>query len=195
MNPLLIDFPNAFETERLLIRSPLSGDGLMVNEAIVESYEELRQWMPWAHTLPSVSDSESNVRQASAEFLLRKNLRLHLFLKSSGQFVGSSGLHNLNWEAGCFEIGYWLRTSAVGQGLMTEAVQGIVDWAAHHLDAKRLEIRCDPRNHRSQHVAEQAGFHREAVLHQNTRDPQGLLRDTLIYVMLRLPKGTWGYPY
>lgn len=34
MNPILLDFPDSFETERLLIRAPRAGDGKAVYDAI-----------------------------------------------------------------------------------------------------------------------------------------------------------------
>ena len=194
MKPILLDFPQEFETERLLIRCPLPGDGAMVNEAIVESHEELKEWMPFAVNLPSIEETEENVRRAHAKFLLREDLRLHMIQKSSGRFVGSTGLHRINWDVGRFEIGYWIRTSEAGQGLVTEAVHGIVRWASDNLNAQRIEIRCDARNQRSRNVAERAGFHLEAILRQDEPDVEGRPSDTPIYVKLRLPSGEWGYP-
>ena len=195
MNTILLDFPHAFETERLILRCPFPGDGPDVNEAIVESREELKQWMPWATALPSVEQSEENVRRAHAQFLLREDLRLHMFSKTTQRFIGSTGLHRMNWKVGRFEIGYWIRTSESGQGFMTEAVHGIVRWASDHLQAQRIEIRCDARNLRSRKVAERAGFHLEAVLRQDAPDVEGQPSDTPIYVKLRLSNGDWGYPY
>ena len=43
--PILMDFPESFETERLLIRSPLPGDGRELYAAVRESIEELTPWM------------------------------------------------------------------------------------------------------------------------------------------------------
>lgn len=194
MNPILFDFPHEFQTDRLLIRCPLPGDGPMVHEAIVESQEALKKWLPFAVNLPSVEESEENVRRAHAKFLLREDLRLHMFLKSSGRFVGSTGLHRMNWAVGRFEIGYWIRTTESGKGLMTEAVNGIVQFAAENLQAQRIEIRCDPRNERSRRVAERAGFHLEAILLGDVPDVNGRPRNTAVYAKLRLPDESWGYP-
>lgn len=194
MNPVLLDFPHEFETERLLVRCPLPGDGRQVHDALVESQEEVQQWLPFAATLPTTEESEENVRRAYAKFLLREDLRLHMFLKPSGRFVGSTGLHRMNWAVGRFEIGYWLRTSECGQGLMTEAVDGIVEWASGYLNARRIEIRCDARNLGSRRVAERAGFYLEAVLRQSLPDVGGRPADQLLYAKLRLPDGAWGYP-
>ncbi|PTM56762.1 GNAT family N-acetyltransferase [Desmospora activa] len=194
MNPILLDFPHEFETERLLIRCPLPGDGAMVNEAIRESHDEFKKWDAYFVNLPPVEESEERARRAHAKFLLREDLRLYMFQKSSGRFVGSTGLHRINWDVGRFEINYWIRTSESGQGLVTEAVHGIVRWASDHLNARRIEIRCDARNLRSRKVAERAGFHLEAVLRQDEPDVDGQPSDSPIYVKLRLPNGEWGYP-
>lgn len=184
-NPMMLSFPESFETGRLLIRSPLYGDGLAVNQAIHESIEELRPWMPWAQSLPAPEETELNIRKARISFMERTDLRLLLFHKESGEFVGSSGLHRINWASRKFEIGYWLRTSRAGQGLMTEAVNGITDFAVRELGANRIEIRCDSRNERSRKVAERAGYTLEAVLRGDECDVSGELSDTLVFAKVR----------
>jgi RimJ/RimL family protein N-acetyltransferase len=178
-------FPDQFETERLLIRAPLPGDGRTLNIAISESLAELRPWMPWAKVMPSVAESETFVREAALRFRTHEDLPLWLFRKSDGLFVGGSGLHNIAWEVPRFEIGYWVRTSLRGQGYITEAVNGIAAFAFDKLNAIRIEIRCDARNLRSAAVAERAGFTREACLRSDSRAPDGRLRDTLVFARLR----------
>ncbi len=44
--PIVRDFPEAFETKRLLIRSPMPGDGLELYAAVRESMEDLLPCMP-----------------------------------------------------------------------------------------------------------------------------------------------------
>ncbi len=180
--PILLDFPDSFETERLIIRAPRPGDGAAVNAGIHEFIKELQPWMPWAHPEPTVQDTELHLRGAAARFLQRVDLPLVLWRKSDGVFVGSSGLHRNDWSVPCMEIGYWVRTSLSGQGYVTEAVLGITDFAFRHLGAERIEIRCDSRNTRSAAVAERAGYTLEARLHHQARATDGNLRDTLIYV-------------
>lgn len=102
---------------------------------------------------------------------------MHLFLKGTDTLVGSSGLHRIDWPVPRFEIGYWCRTSFSGQGYVTEAVRGIADFAFDHLDARRVEIRCNPQNHRSAHVAEYAGFRLEGELRAFERSPNGGVKE------------------
>lgn len=182
--PILLDFPDSFETERLLIRAPRPGDGQAVNDAIRESHDHLRSWMPWAQSLPTIADSEMHVRRKAAHFQTREDLALHLYRKKDGLFVGGSGLHRIDWSVPRFEIGYWVRKTLEGQGYVTEAVKGITQFAFDILHARRIEIRCDSRNTRSIAVAERCGYALEACLRQESRGPDGALRDTLIFVRL-----------
>jgi RimJ/RimL family protein N-acetyltransferase len=184
---LLPEFADHFETERLLLRAPRSGDGLVVNAAIQESFEKLHRWMDWARRMPTVAESETFSREAAARFRTREELPLYLFDKTDDSFVGASGLHSIDWSVPRFEIGYWLRTSCEGQGYMTEAVKGITEFAFTALGAVRLEIRCDLANHASAAVARRAGFAFEVRMRNHRRNGNGELTDTLVFV--KFPEG------
>lgn len=184
-SPILRDFPDTFESERLLIRAPRPGDGAVVQEAIQESLAELLPWMPWAHAPQSVDASEAYARQGHTEFLARRDLPLFLFRRDENTFVGGSGLHGCDWSVPSFEIGYWVRTSMTGQGFATEAAARIADFAFEQLTAERVEIWCDAKNERSAAVALRAGFAFEARLQRNRRNMSGELTDSLCFVRLR----------
>ncbi len=182
MDALLLDFPQQFETQRLTIRCPLPGDGPELNAAVLESWENLAQWMPWATERPTVEESEHNVRRAYLRFLAREDLRLSLFMRGTDTLVGSSGLHRIDWEVPKFEIGYWVRKRYARQGLITEAVEGITRFAFQTLGAKRVEIRCDAKNVRSMAVAKRLDFVLDGTLRNDARDHiTGELRDTLVF--------------
>jgi RimJ/RimL family protein N-acetyltransferase len=182
MNPILKDFPEEFSTKRLLIRMPRPGDGKAVYDAIMASINELKHWMPFAQKEQSEQDVELNIRSSYISFLKREDLRLLVFLKETGEFVASSGLHRINWSIPKFEIGYWIDSRFSGKGYMTEAVKGISDFAFQELNAQRLEIRCDASNYKSRAIPERLGFSLEGILknHDLSADTNEL-RDTCIY--------------
>jgi RimJ/RimL family protein N-acetyltransferase len=185
MKPILIDFPEEFFTERLLIRKPMPGDGKAVYEAMQASLNELKPWMPWAHNNQTVDDVEGNIRDAHAKFLTREDLRLHIFHKVTGEFIGSSGLHRINWDIPKFEIGYWIDTRLSGKGYITEAGGGITDFAFKELNAKRVEIRCDSQNVRSRAIPEKLGYTLEGILKNDGISCEGTdLRDTCVYAKI-----------
>ncbi len=123
------------------------------------------------------------MRRGAARWLLREDLMVTLWDRKTGRCLGGSGLHRIDWTVPAFEIGYWLRTSAWGQGYITETVQTLCRFAFETLGANRVEIRCDPRNTRSAAVPIRLGFVQEALLRNDVRDGAGELRDTLIFAL------------
>lgn len=184
LNPILLDIPDEFETERLLIRGPRPGDGAAIHAAIVESELELAPWMPWANPIQSAEETEILARRMMARRILREEFMWLVFRKSDGLFAGSCGLHHIDWDIPRFEIGYWLRTSLTGQGYITEAVFGLTEFCRAELHARRLEIRCESLNRRSAAVAQRAGYTQEAHLRANRRGTKNELSDTLVFVKL-----------
>lgn len=184
-NPLLLSIPESFESNRLLIRAPLWGDGIKLNEAVIESINELKPWMPWAQTIPTVEESEVVIRRARLKYLERTDLMLLLISKDTGQLIGSSGLHRIDWQSRKFEIGYWVRTAYSGKGYITEAADAITNFAVQELKANRIEIRCDSRNIRSARVAERLDYMLEGVLRIEKCAVDGSLRDTMVFSKVR----------
>jgi RimJ/RimL family protein N-acetyltransferase len=181
---MLRDFPESFETERLLIRSPLPGDGPEMHAAVDESLDDLLPWMDWPKQHETVEDSEEQIRLNRVRFLERTDLLLLLFLKGTSTLVGSSGLHRMDWSVPRFEIGYWCRTRFTGNGYVTEAVRAISTFAFEHLGARRVEIRCDALNRRSARVAERAGYSLESELRNVEVGADGELRNILVFSMI-----------
>lgn len=177
-----MDVPDSFMTKRLLIRAPRGGDGVEVFAAVQESLENLRQWMDWAQQSDTLDDHEARVRRARLDFRKQRNMLFHLYQAETQHFLGCLGLHLRNDSVPSYEIGYWLRSSMQGQGYVTEAVNGLTDYAFNHFNAQRLEIHCDAENQRSAAVAQRCHYTLEARLKHHRRNMQGHLADTLIFV-------------
>jgi RimJ/RimL family protein N-acetyltransferase len=188
IDPLMIEFP-PLASERLVLRAPQAGDGAALNEAVVESIESLRPWMPWAQTAPTADASELTCRQMAVRFAQRSDLPMFVFARaadgSTGRLIGGTGLHRFDWQVPRFEVGYWVRRSEQGRGLISEAVQTLVRFAFDALQARRVEIRMSSANLRSRAVAERCGFTLEGVLRQDSLGVDGQPRDTVVYGRVR----------
>ena len=180
---LLLDIPERIETERMILRAAKSGDGPEAFEAVLESVNELKPWMPWVHPEPKREGSIEFHANAQAKWYSRDMLDFQWIDKATQRLIGKGGFHTINWDVPKFEIGYWVRTSMAGKGYCTEAVNALVAFARRELGAKRLEICSDPRNCGSRHVAERCGFVLEGILRRNMRDPTGGLRDSCMYAL------------
>lgn len=179
--------PETIDTARLTLRRPNLADVPDLVAAVHESLAELSPWLVWASAKYDAAGCEANLRGAIADFVLQREFRYHLFAKESGLLVGVCGLQNIDWTVPKLEVGYWLRSSFVGQGLMSEAVRTLSAQAGEGLEPARLEIRTDERNHRSAQVAERCGYRLEGTLKHDGRDPNGVLRSTRIYALTDLP--------
>jgi RimJ/RimL family protein N-acetyltransferase len=187
-DPILIDLPETIETERLLLAAPRPGIGPALAVAIAESLGHLSPWMPWAQQAPSFEDSEAVARRLCADFIARRDLAYQIYdLAPQGRrLLGGTGLHRLDWDVRRFEIGYWIRASAEGQGYVSEAVMALTRMAFEQLRARRVEIRMDDVNQRSRAVAERCGFELEGILRHDSLTPAGEPRNTCVYARLGL---------
>lgn len=202
MKQILLDFPMPISTPRLLIRPVRIGDGAMFNEAIIESFENLHRFMEWAKEKPSVEESETYARIAEANWIFKKQeepwLQLCMIDKETNQFIGAVGLHHYVWEVPSVEMGYWIRDSRAQQGLMTEAINAMTQYAFRQVGVKRITITCDRDNIRSKKIPERLGYVLEATLKNHRRKPaSGELSDTLVYARYdceKIPEleVTWG---
>ncbi|RKQ30909.1 GNAT family N-acetyltransferase [Oceanobacillus halophilus] len=185
-NPLLIDFPHEFHTQRLFLRLPLPGDGKLVYDAMKASQPELAKWLTFARGEQEIEEAELSVRESHIDFLRRKDLRLHIFQRENGIFIGSTGLHRIDWAVRKFEIGYWIDTRYSGKGYMTEAVEGVTTFAFYALLANRVEMRIDSENKKSRAIPERLGYNLEGILRKNSiGNKHADLRDTCIYAKVR----------
>jgi ribosomal-protein-serine acetyltransferase len=181
----LIPLFDELHDERILVRPYRESDAQDLFDAVAESREHLRPWLPFADRHQAVEETREWINSTRAQWIMRENLNMSIWEKASGRFLGGIGLHPRDWEIGSFSIGYWLRTSAEGRGYVTAAVQLLVEYAFTSLHAQRLEIRCNERNERSAAVARRLGFVQEACLRCDSSTPDGLLRNTLIFGLIR----------
>jgi RimJ/RimL family protein N-acetyltransferase len=192
IRPTLIDLPAEIRGARVTLRPYRPEDAAQLFAAIDESREHLRPWMPWVDEHASLDDTRDYCVRTAANWLQRSDLALGIFATRGGEFLGSTGLHEPDWRLRSFEIGYWLRESAVGHGYMTESVLLLVDFAFAQLDARRVQIFCDTRNEPSRRVAERAGFVLEGRLRNARLGQDGEPVDW--FVLSLIPEDRAGTP-
>jgi ribosomal-protein-serine acetyltransferase len=179
LDPTLIPLFDELRGERVIVRPYREEDAMAMQQAIEESREHLRPWMPFADQ--SLDESRAWINSSRARWILRQSMNCGIFEASTSRFLGGIGLLVHSWEIPSFEIGYWLRKSVEGQGYMSEAVRLLTDFALDSLKAKRVEIQCDERNTHSANVARRLGYIQEGRLRNECQAPDGAVRNTLIF--------------
>jgi RimJ/RimL family protein N-acetyltransferase len=193
-DPILVDVPMPIRTPRLVLRPVRTGDGAAIHDMKVETWDQLREWMPWAATPEPPTDvleMEITARQAEARFIRREDLWLAGLEADTGRMIAMTGLHRMDWKVRSFEIGYWVRASAQGQGYATEIANALTRYAFAALQARRVAIGHAGGNERSRNVIRKLGYELEATRRRDKIMPDGRLMDSLDYVrfdMVGLPE-------
>jgi ribosomal-protein-serine acetyltransferase len=134
-----------------------------LHELIERNRAGLARWLRWARDQTSDGTLEF-VRQARACAAARESLQRGVVV--DGRIVGMVGLPRVDAPNHCGEIGYWLDEDHQGRGVMTAAVEALMDIAFDDWQLNRVEIRTDVENLPSRALAERLGFHFEGVLRQ-----------------------------
>lgn len=186
--------PGISTGRRVIVRPYEDRDAPALYKAIVSSREHLDPWFPWVGAYHGPADALAYIRQSQSQCILRQDFQLGMF-DHEGTFLGGTGLHVRDWAVPAFEIGYWVRKDAEGQGNVSEAVRMVTTCAFRDMEAQRVMIRCNARNDRSRRVAERTGFVYEGRFRNGERDTAGELTDMLFFAMVpadyRAAQETW----
>jgi [ribosomal protein S5]-alanine N-acetyltransferase len=142
-------------------------------------------WTDRAQALRMVASD----RESLAE---RRDLRVGLVRRDSGRVVGTASLFKIDASNRRAEIGYALALEHQGSGLMSEALNTLVDLAFDHtpgapfedLLLHRLEADIDPRNAASAASLTRLGFQLEGTLRERWQ-VGGEISDSGLYGLLR----------
>lgn len=165
------------------LRRPELSNAEEVLEAIRESSREISRWMIWCHPAYGLRDARAWIARGRTG---RRTGLEHDFLvvDRRGRILGACSLNQIRPEHRLANLGYWIRTSAAGQGIATAAVRKIAAFAFRETDLARLEIVVAVKNRASRRVAEKAG----AICEGIARDRLffgGRQQNAVMYVLLR----------
>lgn len=179
--------PYRIESERLVIRCWEPEDPPGLKDAIDSSLEHLRPWMPWVRDEPRTLDQQIDLlRYFRGNFDLDTDYVYGVFDADESRVLGGSGLHTRGGD-GSLEIGYWIRTDAVGQGFATELTAVLTRAGIELVGLERVDIQIDPGNEVSQKVPQKLGFSLEGRLRRRLppRVADESRRDALLFTMVR----------
>ena len=172
----------AMESERLKLTPPLLKYSEEMFEVINECKVEFSQFLPWVSDSLTKDQLELNIQDATNNFAnFIGEFWFNIIEKKTGAFIGAIGFMIRDGTVPYFEIGYWLQTSQIGFGYVSEAIRIIEEYAFIQKGAKRIEIRMAGSNLKSRAVAKRCGYQQEACFANDRRLPSGELDSTLVY--------------
>ncbi len=179
--------PEKIETNRLLIRRYKLDDAEIFFSALKRNQNHLKNWMWWAKMLPNqVEEVEKLINSFNQAFEANSDYTFGVFLKNSGSFIGSAGVHPTG-ILGIYEIGYWIDYAHVGLGYATELTKVLLEVGFDNiLTLNEIQISCDATNKPSIRVAEKSGFKLIQTIKSHTPKGFEASRATLVYSRKRL---------
>jgi len=142
------------ETGAVTLRRYRADDLDALLEAVGESFDHLRPWLPWVIGCSRESEAEF---LAGAERGWQDGTVYNWAIITEGVLAGGIGLM-ARIGAGGLEIGYWVRSGYTRRGLATAAAAALVEQAFRLPGVHRVEIVHDELNVASGGVPRKLGF-------------------------------------
>jgi RimJ/RimL family protein N-acetyltransferase len=169
---------------RILLRPLVASDRDALYAAVIESREEVGRWMAWCHPGYSPEESAEWVAICERGWAAEGGDReFAIFDARSGRLLGCIGVNQFNRVHHFGNVGYWVRTSSVRQGVATAAARLVARYAFDVLGLARVEIVAQVPNVASCKVAEKLGCRLEGVLRARIAFLDGHL-DAAMYSLL-----------
>lgn len=169
------------ESQRLILRRITAAD---VNEIFaLRSNTEVMKYVPRPLCI-SIDEAKVLVNTIDKKLETNEGINWAITLKGNNILIGIIGHYQIKWEHFRSEIGYMLAPQFKGKGIITEAVQLIVEYGFNEMNMHSLEAVIDPENIASARVLEKNNFIKEAHLKENGFF-DGRFIDAVIYSLLK----------
>ncbi|WP_351223735.1 GNAT family protein [Streptomyces sp. NPDC002133] len=155
------------------------------SEEFLAHVERAREYAgPWVPFMVGVTDRESarSFLQNFADRQAADTGSLYV-IRHDGTLVGGALFRVFDTRTESCEVGVRLEPAAAGRGLITRAVDHLVDRAVDERGTHRVERLASSADHRSTGVAERLGFTRGGVLRESF-PWQGIRHDMEVWSVL-----------
>ena len=154
----------SFFDDQIVIRPFERVDALALYGAVSESSSALMPYMSWCHENYLLSDASDWVESRDYAWATGEEYSFAILQRQSGTLAGSVGLNQINRVHRFCNLGFWVRSTLIKQGMATAATRLAARFALLHLGLKRVEILAMIPNIASRRVAEKAGARPEGIL-------------------------------
>lgn len=168
------------ETERLYLRRVVNED---VNEIFaLRSDQEVMKYIP-RPLLKTDEDALEHIAMIDEKIDSNEGINWAITLKGNPKLIGIIGHYRIRPEHFRAEIGYMLLPEFQGKGIISEAINEVVNYGFKVMQLHSIEAIIDPENFASEKVLQKNGFVKEAHLKENEYY-DGRFLNTVIYSIL-----------
>ena len=173
---------NNITTSRLLLRKFKKEDSKEVFENWAKDPQNVK-YLSWkAHE--TIDETKEIVAKWVNEYNDRKVYRWCITLKDSGEVIGGIDVVDLIEKTDCCEIGYVLSKKFWNKGIMTEALNSVLEYLFQKVGFHRIQAKHDINNPASGKVMAKCGMKKEGILRNSEKTNSNKWCDVAIYSIL-----------
>lgn len=131
----------------------------------------------------NITEAEAEIKYWADLFKSTRSIFWGIALKSNDSLIGSCGFNVWNHMDGRVEISYDLSRKFWNQGIMTQAIKAISDYAFCNMKVNRVQATVCIENTASIKLLEKVGFKREGLLREFAV-LRGKIHDSYMYSYL-----------
>ena len=172
-------FP-VLETDRLVLRRITLDDA--TNYFSMRSHEDAMKHI-CKPLQTSIEETKTLIYKVNEMINFNDGLGWAVCFKNESKMIGSVSFHRIEKEHYRAEIGYMLHPDYWKQGIISEAVEKLIDYGFNTLKFHSIEAHIDPANIGSEKVLQKFNFVKEAYFKENYFF-NGKFLDTAVYCLL-----------
>jgi ribosomal-protein-alanine N-acetyltransferase len=170
------------DTKRLILRRLQETDSqalfrILANNEVTRYYDD--------SAFTHVSQASDQIKSWENGFIYKRCIRWGIVHKADGVLIGTCGYYAIHpWHMRA-SIGYELDHQFWHQGLMTEALNAIIDLGFQEMNLNRIDALVMPDNISSLRLLEKIGFKNEGLLREYENWGDKGFTDLYIFSLLR----------
>lgn len=170
--------------EQLQLRMFTVDDADALFKLTMASKPYLREWLGWLDYTETVEDSRQNIEGRIKGLMETGGYPKSFAIVYQGELAGTIGFNDIDRGIKCGTVGYWLGQEFQGKGIMSQALETVIDYGFRDLKLDKIEIRVATENMKSRALPERFGFLEEGVL-RNAEWLYDRYVDHVVYGLLR----------
>jgi len=159
-----VPYPHDLSDGVVRLRAYRDDDAEALAEAVRESVGTAGPWLAWARADYDTATAQDWIRLCKQAWLLGDGFEMIIVDAQTGRFLGGMGINQRHREHRFANLGYWVRESEHGKGIVTRAGKLVLPWAFDVVGVTRVEIVAAHDNLPSRKAAERIGGTFEGML-------------------------------
>lgn len=156
------------------------------HDQLIEAVNDGKLWELWNTLIPEPSVMKHEISRRLELKAKGEMIPFTVIDTKTNNIIGMTAFLNIDQINKRVEIGVtWLSKSFQGSGVNTEAKYLMLQNAFESMDCIVVEIRTHFLNHQSRKAIEKLGAKLDGILRNNMIMPNGSLRDTCVYSIIK----------